>query len=216
MKRFLLVFVALAVILTAAALILQALGPRFQSALLLDVTCRPPCWLGITPGETSQWGVTSALLEAGFVEQPSIDVWERAGLPTRVMWQFRRPAGDLAGTAEVREDTVYELQVFTAGSLSLEQAIELLGEPDSYGWETARASAEGEVELAIVFSTSQAIVRVRLPFAGAPQSDGPAIGADTPVRSVSYLSQAAFANALASQDLTLIGWEGISQIEPPN
>jgi hypothetical protein len=98
---------------------------------LTGVPCRPPCWEGITPGQTTADEAVKLLQH-----NPSIATAEQVILPAvkdygKVIWTWRE--GDTGGSASFHPGqaplTIYETDVGFSQPLQLREVIQAYGDP---------------------------------------------------------------------------------------
>jgi hypothetical protein len=103
---------------------------RQPSVILSDTRCAPPCWAGITPGQTNSNDAYSILGEISGVDEDGILLnYDRDDTLTSLQWIFLRPLPDNLGTLHFEQDLVTAVDILTVNSLTLEEAVERLGEP---------------------------------------------------------------------------------------
>jgi len=201
------------ILILAAALYLMA-RPR-PSALLLDHTCDPPCWLGIVPGVSSSWGVTEPLLTAEFVDPPSIDRHEWGPQAGLITWRFKRPAGDLAGFAYFDGETLSYLRILTLGAMSLGEALGKYGTPDSYWFEQQDLPTEAWSQANLIYPSLGCILELRFDYTGQPMPASVELSEDTPIRAVVYFSPDALPAEFSVPQEQLHPWAAPGPISMP-
>ncbi len=215
MRKFALVVAAIAGFFLLTATALYFLARPLPSALILDQTCAPPCWLGIRPRDTSSWGVSEALLAARFVDQPSIQQWDDGLVVDRITWRFRRPAGDLAGFAYFEGETVSYLTVLALGAMDLGDALLKYGNPDVFWLEQRDLPAEAWTQVNIAYLRIACVLEVRLDHTGEPTPASIALAENTPVRAVSYFDPDEMPTDLLVPAGQLHEWQGLGGILLP-
>jgi hypothetical protein len=215
LKKFPLVVVAILgfILIMASALYLMA-RPQ-PSALVLDDSCEPPCWLGITPGVTSPWGVSEALLGARFVDQPSIDQWGDAPAVDRITWRFRRPAGDLAGFAYFEGERVSYLRILTLGAMDLGEALVKYGSPDAYWVEQRDLTTEAWTQLNMIYPHIACVLEVRFDYTGKSVPASITLSEDSAIRAVAYFDPSvAWPDFIVPME-QMHEWRGLGEIALP-
>jgi hypothetical protein len=166
MKQFLIVIVFLILFIGVAFGVLSFLSNVGESTVITDTLCDPPCWHKIQPGQTTPWEAVSIL--QGMQTVGEIAQWGEADEESKIAWIFHRPARDGGGYIYFLDDRVVAISMNPAGSLTLADALEKLGEPD-YRWIRYRKTAARRwVEIILVYPTRGFFVQVdiELPFAG--------------------------------------------------
>jgi hypothetical protein len=215
LKKFPLVVVAILGFILIAASMLHLMARPQPSALVLDDTCEPPCWLGITPGVTSPWGVSEALLGARFIDQPSIDQWGDAPAVERIMWRFRRPAGDLAGFAYFEGERVSYLRILTLGAMDLGEALAKFGTPDAFWFELRQQPTEAWTQLNIIYPDIACVLEVRLDHAGKPAPASVTLSEHSAIRAVAYFDPSAVWPVHIVPTEQMHEWRGLGEIALP-
>jgi hypothetical protein len=132
-----------------------------DSVILVDTTCLPPCWGGITPGESTADDVYEILADARGVSFGSIV--ERQGGGDRIIrtqWFFNAPAPDTSGVVFFRENVAVALRIHTSRSLRLGDVLEKLGEPDSIWQHCAHSSWLSFQQMVLVWREAGHMVQV--------------------------------------------------------
>lgn len=112
-----------------ASILIRNLSRR-PSVVLTDTRCDPPCWAGIVPGQTGSEQAYSILGEMNGVDRDGILFnYDRDDTLTSLQWFFLRPLPDSLGTLHFEQDIVSALDILTVNALTLEEAVERLGEP---------------------------------------------------------------------------------------
>lgn len=104
-----------------------------SSTILLDTSCEPPCWHQIIPGSSTRDVVDSALPNIPEVDVNSIReaAITTGGIYNHIMWQFNEVSGDYSGAIYFQDGVVSSISILPkAGALTLEDAIQVLGEPE--------------------------------------------------------------------------------------
>jgi hypothetical protein len=132
-----------------------------DSVILVDTACQPPCWGGITPGESTADDVYHVLADARGVSIGSIDE-RRGGGDTiiRTHWYFTAPAPDSSGVAFFRENVTTALRIYTVRTLRLRDVLEKLGEPDSLWQHCAHSSWISFQQMVLIWREAGYLVQV--------------------------------------------------------
>jgi hypothetical protein len=158
------------------------------SVILTSTQCSPPCWSGITPGQSTTSHVYAVLDNIRDVDKDTIlGEYNHSEELIKVFWFFQRPAEDQMGSVNIENDRVTAINISTVNSLTLGELFGNVGEPDQY-WMGVGQREDGEQFLDIVLlapSKGYAAELVRDIKAG---SDRVEIKASTPVFRVTYFS----------------------------
>jgi len=216
LRKFLLVVAGIVAFIVIAAFALSMMARPLPSALVLDQTCQAPCWLGITPGVSTPWGVTEQLLEADFVDAPTIEKHERGPLEGLITWRFKRPAGDLAGFAYFDGETLSYLRILTLGAISLGEALHKYGSPDAFWFEQRRRPTEAWTQVNIIYPALGCSLEVRFDYTGEPMPGSVTLSEDTPIRAVVYFNPSAQPAEFSIPEHQLHHWAGLGPISLPS
>ena len=94
--------------------------------------CEPPCWENITPGITTKDEALAALSKVNAVKQPIFDLRDTAkGFSTELRFSLYDDKSGLRGSVFMMDDVVSLIDFGTKLDLTLEQAIERFGTPQS-------------------------------------------------------------------------------------
>jgi hypothetical protein len=103
------------------------------SVILTSTRCNPPCWYGITPGQSTTSHVYAVLDNLGDVDKNSIlGEYNHYEKLIKVFWFFQRPAEDQMGSVNIENDRVTAINISTVNSLTLGELFSKVGEPDEY------------------------------------------------------------------------------------
>jgi hypothetical protein len=216
LKSFLLVVAAILAFIVTVALVLSTAARPLPSALVLDRTCQPPCWLGITPGVSTSWGVTEPLLQADFVDAPTIERHEWGSLEGLITWRFKRPAGDLAGFAYFDGETLSYLRILTLGAMSLGEALEKYGDPEAFWFEQRDLPAEAWIQVNMIYPGLGCTLEVRLDSTGQLVPASVVLTRDTPIRAVAYFNPSDPPAELSFPEEHLQQWAGLGAVSLPS
>ncbi len=190
MKEYLKVSVALTLfILGFMGLLTVVRNYDKQPSLLLTSTeCDPPCWYGITPGQSTMSQVYSALDRIEGVDKDLIFETDKIdGKSTKITWYFKKPAEDGVGSVRLHNDLVTAISIMTVNSLNMADLIHKLGEPEKYWtWIGQRDNGEQFLDIMLLAPTKGYLAEVVIDIK--PGSDQVVIKANTPVFRVTYFS----------------------------
>jgi hypothetical protein len=212
-KKFAIVVGAIVGFIAVVGTALYLLAQPLPSALILDDTCHPPCWLGIRPGGMSPWGVFQILVDAPFVDQSSIRQGGDPGATEHIAWRFRRPAGDLAGYVYFDTERVSYLRILTLGAMNLGEALRKYGEPDAFWLQTRGRPSEAWTQLNIIYPEIGCVLEIRFDYTGKAAPNRVALSEHTPVRAVTYFDPSSTRALFPIAADELHEWNGLGQIE---
>ena len=191
------------------------------SVILTSTECAPPCWYGITPGQSTAPQVYSALERIpGMDKELIFENTNKDDKLTKIAWFFKRPAEDQMGSVNFTSDTATAINISTVNSLSLESFLDKAGEPEQY-WTGLGQRDGGEEFLDIVLlapTKGYAVELVTDSEAGTNQVE---IKPGTPVFRVTYFSPEMYEELLPTRILIdspakgrapLQAWEGYGSI----
>jgi hypothetical protein len=101
--------------------------------VLLDTSCNPPCWHQIIPGKSVESDVISILENVPEVNPELVSYYSSQyyGTTSHVKLAFDDDAGDIGGWIYFMNGVVFMMDFGPKkGALTLEDAIQLLGEPE--------------------------------------------------------------------------------------
>jgi hypothetical protein len=94
--------------------------------------CEYPCWENITPGITTKDDALATLSKVDIVKQPIFDLRDTArGFSSELRFSLYDEKSSLSGSVLMMEDVVALIDFGTKLNLTLEQAIERFGTPQS-------------------------------------------------------------------------------------
>lgn len=97
-----------------------------DKSLLTGEPCAPPCWYGLVPGESSADEVVSTLKSLPFVDGDSI-------IEDFITWKSSvMNTDDYVGYIRIEENKVELLSIELEYDLTLQELIDVLGEPAGY------------------------------------------------------------------------------------
>jgi hypothetical protein len=132
-----------------------------ESVILVDTACQPPCWGGITPGESTADDVYHTLADARGVSFGSINERQAGGdTIIRTQWFFTAPAPDSSGVVFFRDNVATALRIHTPRSLRLGDVLEKLGEPDALWQHCAHSSWLSFQQMVLIWREAGYIVQV--------------------------------------------------------
>ena len=158
------------------------------SVILTSTKCTPPCWYGITPGQSTSLQVYSALYNIEGVDKDLIlETNNKEGKPTTIAWYFQRPMEDGMGSVHIKNDLVTALSITTVNSLKLADLFDKLGEPEEY-WTGIGQREGGEqfLDLLLLAPTKGYVAEVLIDMRAG--SDRVEIKASTRVFRITYFS----------------------------
>ncbi len=191
------------------------------SVILTSTECAPPCWYGITPGQSTAPQVYSVLERIHGVDSELIyENTNKDDKLTRIAWFFKRPAEDQMGSVNFTGDTAAAINISTVNSLTLDSFLNKAGEPEQY-WTGIGQRDGGEEFLDTVLlapTKGYAVELVTDIKAGTNQVE---VKPGTPVFRVTYFSPDMYEELLATRILIdtpaqgrapLQAWEGYGSI----
>jgi hypothetical protein len=171
------------------------------SVILTSTECAPPCWYGITPGQSTYSQVYSALDRIDGVDKDLIlENNNKDGKPTKIFWYFQQPAEDQMGSVNIENDQATAINISTVNSLTLAELFTKVGVPDRY-WMGVGQRDDGELFIDIVLlapTKGYAAELVRDIEAGSNQVE---IKPSTPIFRVTYFSPDMYEKLLATRIL---------------
>jgi hypothetical protein len=191
------------------------------SVILTSAECNPPCWYGITPGQSTTSHVYAVLDNFRDVDKNTIlgeyDHYEKL---IRIFWYFQRPAEDQMGSVNIDNNRVTAINISTIKSLTLAELFNRVGEPEQY-WAGIGKRDNGEEFLDIVLLSPAKGYVAELVIDIDPGSDRVHLKAGTPVFRVTYFSPDMYDELLETRILIdkppsrrgpLQEWSGYGQI----
>jgi hypothetical protein len=161
------------------------------SVILTSTECAPPCWYGITPGQTTSSEVYSALDSLEGVDTDLIfETDNLEGKPTRITWYFKRPVEDGMGSVRIQNDLVTAISISTINSLNVADLFDKLGEPEEYWSELAHGESRDYLNVTLLYPTKGYAVETVIDIQNG--ADKVEIKASTPVFRVTYFSHEMF------------------------
>jgi hypothetical protein len=215
LNKFLLVVAGIIAFIIIAASVLLMMARPLPSVLVLDRTCQAPCWLGITPGVSTSWGVTQRLLESDFVDAPTIDKHEWGPLEGLITWRFKRPAGDLAGFAYFDGETLSYLRILTLGAMSLSESLEKYGDPAAFWLEQRDRPTEAWAQVNMIYPGLGCILEVRFDYTGQVIPASVILTEDAPIRAVIYFNPGDPPVEFSVPEEQLQQWAGLGAVSLP-
>ena len=203
MKEYLKVTSAL-VIFIIGAMGLLTFARNFNkqpSVILTSNQCHPPCWYGITPGQSTTSHVYAVLDNFRDVDKNTIlGEYNRSEELIKIFWFFQRPAEDQMGSVNIENGRVTAINISTVNSLTLGELFGKVGEPDVY-WTGVGQRDDGEQFLDIVLLAPTKGYAAELVRDMGASSDQVEIKASTPVFRVTYFSPDMYEQLLATRIL---------------
>jgi hypothetical protein len=223
MKEYLKVSAALAFFILAAFGFLTFVRNfnKQPSVILTSTEYAPPCWYGITPGQTTAPQIYSVLERIHGVNTEQIyENTNKDDKLTRIAWFFQRPVEDQMGSVTITNDTATAINISTVNSLTLDSFFNKAGEPEQY-WTGIGQRDDGGEFLDIVLLAPTKGYAVELVIDIAAGSNQVEVKPGTPVFRVTYFSPDMYQELLptrilidkpASGRAPLQIWEGYSRI----
>jgi hypothetical protein len=190
------------------------------SLILTSTECNPPCWYGITPGQSTASQVYSALDRIEGVDKDLIlETNNIDGKPTKITWYFKKPVEDGVGSVRIQNDLVTAISITTVNSLEMADLFSKLGEPEEYWSEAAHGEARDYRDILLLYPTEGYAVEAVIDIKNG--EDHVEIKANTPVFRVTYYSHEMFQELFgarrskdgsSSESSTLRPWTGFGQI----
>jgi len=196
MKRFLVTVVCLLLFIGIAFGAMLLLGNIGKSTVITDTTCDPPCWHGIQPGQTTPWEAVSILEEMGV---GGMQQWGESDEKSEIAWMFHYPVGDSAGYIYSLDGRVAAISIHTSGSLTLAEALEKLGEPDSMWMHYEKIEWRHWLEIILVYPTRGFFVEIDIELPSTEESALVEIKGNSPVDKVIYFDPAWYEYFLSSR-----------------
>ncbi|NIN64989.1 MAG: hypothetical protein GTO63_09870 [Anaerolineae bacterium] len=118
-------------------------SPPLDMSLLTGEPCEPPCWQGLTPGESTLQEVNEFMRTSRFVDPQTVDrsQLDRGGQPVGlIIWWLSTVGGGRGYNSFSIEDGVLNyMTIYPDYPLTLERLIERYGPPEKYvaglrGW----------------------------------------------------------------------------------
>jgi hypothetical protein len=163
------------------------------STVITSTECDPPCWYGITPGETTPQEATVILVNLDLVS--SMNGWPHDPMfkretpeLNRITWTYIRngTVGDIEGCAYLQDDRILAILLSTLGSLTISDAFERLGEPDLVLTRVHRSDTREWVRVILIYPTDGYQVEVDINLSVAARDNHVEISANIPVYRVIY------------------------------
>lgn len=156
------VVIILCVFIFGAAGLLFFLSRQGPSALLSDEKCAPPCWNGISPGETKTWEAVDILLDT-----PNVGgIYNTGNTRERaIQWLFMHPVQESGGFLYPIDDLVGAMSFQTYDTFSLAEIFDLLGDPHEFWLRYRKSKYRRWIEVVFVYPLEGYVVRadVELP-----------------------------------------------------
>jgi hypothetical protein len=93
---------------------------RQPSLILTSTECAPPCWYGITPGQSTSSQVYATLDRMEGVDKERILETDKIdGQPTKITWYFKHPVEDGMGSVRIQNNLVTAISITTVNSLKM-------------------------------------------------------------------------------------------------
>jgi hypothetical protein len=191
------------------------------STVLHDTSCEPPCWHNIIPGESTKNDVNSLIPEIPEIDLSSISEVsiKSYGTSDQIKWGFDSKAGDFGGIIYFTDEVVSTIGIDPKkGALTLEGAIEKLGEPEY----TFAYKERGEIDRMVIFLLNPTKGYVLLYNSGRFRRGSASIQPTHPIEHVVYFDPMMFnqlitSGPIMSQDLTTLQqnmrpWRGYGEI----
>lgn len=225
LKTFLLTIAGILLFLAALMGLLKLLNSLsgVRSTILTSTQCAPPCWYGIRPNQTSLDGVRSVIYDQNWVDSSSIDEITRKDQVVRMQWLFQRPAGDFSGTIHFEDERVKAVTIVTTGALTLEQAFDLLGEPELMWTHVGTGENREYLEIVLLYPSAGDVVEVDLDLSDRDDRAQVDLKRSAPVFRITYFDPADYPALLDTQILIrsitpvsptdLRPWTGLGSIE---
>jgi hypothetical protein len=190
------------------------------SVILTSTKCAPPCWYGISPGQSTSSEVYSALDSIEGVDKDLIfETVNLEGKPTRITWYFKQPVEDGMGSVRIQNDLVTAISISTINSLKLADLFDKLGEPEEYWSELAHGEDRDYLNITLLYPTKGYAVETVIDIKN--RTDKVQIKASTPVFRVTYFSHEMFQELFGArlsidrssgESSPLHPWTGLGQI----
>lgn len=173
---------------------------RQPSMILTSTACEPPCWYGITPGETNANQVYAILDQLESVDKGTItEGYDREFKLNKIYWYFQRPAEDSLGSVNIQDERVTAITILTINSVKLGELIEKLGQPEKVWTEIGRGENREYVNVLLFYPAQGYLVDVLVDLEW--NADQVEIKDSTPVYRVTYFAPELFEELLATRIL---------------
>jgi hypothetical protein len=169
--------------------------------VIADTSCDPPCWQRIQPGQTRPWKAVDILLGIQGVNPGSIQQWGDHSSTSEIAWAFTHPLPDSAGYIYSLDGRVAAISLKTLGSLTLAEAFERLGEPDSMWIRYRDTGWRHWAEVILVYPIEGFFVRVDADLPLENESASVELGGNSLVGRVIYFDPARYEDLLSSRML---------------
>jgi len=128
------VALALVAFICAAGALLTLVGSvtREPSVVAPEVSCAPPCWNGIIPGESTYDDVVSAMSRVEGIDPETMTEGFVRDQAEYVSWSFAYPVPDSNGRIFFLDGKVAAILIGTYGSVELEEVLAWLGPPSRW------------------------------------------------------------------------------------
>lgn len=137
----------------AAKINLATLDPDlYDQSWFTGDPCAAPCWYGLKPGETSKENAKKIVSELPFLDNAQIR--ESYGIVS-FPYKFQKDNRAVFGAMTFEDDILEEIYITPNYSMSLEQAVKKLGDPDGFTIITMDPSVD---ELYIIWSRKQLVI----------------------------------------------------------
>jgi len=191
-------FVALVAAWVAAACVSCGEPSPLDTSLLTGEPCEPPCWQGLTPGESTEEDVAEFIRATRFVDTRTI---YRGRLTRRgevvgvsIQWSSTAGVGGRSNSFHIEGGVLKDIIISPDYDLTLQRLFERYGPPETY-----RAILQGFerqwVDVILFYPTHGFTVYLAL------RPDDPTLGPDSKVQSVWYFRAAPLERFIE------LGWE---------
>jgi hypothetical protein len=195
--------------------------PSMDGSLLSGEPCEPPCWQGLTPGQSTSDEVSDFLNTSALVDQSS--VWEdRSGCGLITRWRSpishrrgRPLSWDLSNWVCVGDGTLSDIEILLDYDLTLQQLLEGYGPPERIDAVRGGIPERPYVAVALYYPERGMMVQLELPI------DVVELKPQTKVIRVRYMAPTTMeqmARALGVPDIAefargLQDWQGYGPVE---
>jgi hypothetical protein len=173
---------------------------RQPSMVITSTACEPPCWYGITPGETTSWEAFAILDQLPGVNQDTVlGGYDREDKLNKIFWYFERPAEDSIGSIYFEDDRATAVTILTINSVKLAELFEKLGQPEKYWAEVGHGEDREYVNVLLFYPTQGYLIDMLIDLEF--DSNQVEIKGTTPVYRVTYFAPEMFEELLGSRIL---------------
>jgi len=192
------VVIILCIFIFGAAGLLFFLSRKGPSVLLSDEKCAPPCWNGISPGETKTWEAVDILLDTPKVGEihETGNARERA-----IQWLFMHPVQESGGYLYPIDDLVGAISFQTYDTFSLAAIFDLLGEPDEFWLRYKKTEYRRWIEVVFVYPLEGYVVRADVELNPNVDTSTIEIAPSSPVTRVIYFNPEFYPQLIESRVL---------------